>query len=125
MTIEWLAGFVDGEGCIRLGCPDKHRKAWYPELTIVQRDRAVLDRIRDFLGCGNVFGPSKCRHPFFSYKLSATSETEAVLRLLLPHLQVKQEQVEILLESLEFPPTERENFAKELSQLKKRPPCQT
>ena len=57
---EWLAGFVDGEGCFHIGI-SKHTEVKFgyqilPELTVVQhqRDIALLHRIRSFMKCGVV-----------------------------------------------------------------------
>jgi hypothetical protein len=57
---DWLAGFVDGEGCFHVGI-SKHPEVKFgyqvlPELTVVQheRDIALLHRIRTFMKCGVV-----------------------------------------------------------------------
>ena len=60
LSPEWLAGFVDGEGCFHIGI-SKHSELKFgyqilPELTVVQhqRDIELLHRIRTFMKCGVV-----------------------------------------------------------------------
>jgi hypothetical protein len=60
LTPEWVAGFVDGEGCFHIGL-QKHPEmsAGYqvlPEFVVVQheRDIAVLHALKRFFGCGVV-----------------------------------------------------------------------
>ena len=60
LDIGWIIGFVDGEGCfhVSINKQPKMSLGWQvlPEFRIVQhkRDEAVLHRIRDALGCGQV-----------------------------------------------------------------------
>ena len=58
--LEWIVGFVDGEGCFHVGI-SRHPELKFgyqilPELTVVQheRDIALLHHIRSFMQCGVV-----------------------------------------------------------------------
>ena len=57
---QWIAGFVDGEGCFHVGInPHKEMTAGYqvlPEFTVVQhqRDVQVLQALKSYFGCGVV-----------------------------------------------------------------------
>ena len=57
---DWIAGFVDGEGCFHIGVARNEELMWgfqiLPEFTVVQheRDIALLHRLRTSLGCGVV-----------------------------------------------------------------------
>ena len=60
LEAQWIAGFVDGEGCFHVGI-NKHEEmsAGYqilPEFTVVQheRDINVLYALKDFFDCGVV-----------------------------------------------------------------------
>ena len=60
LTPDWIAGFVDGEGCFHVGI-NKHpdMKFGYqilPEFTVVQhkRDIQLLHQFRSTIGCGVV-----------------------------------------------------------------------
>ena len=53
--LAWAAGFVDGEGCwyrTRNGKDDT-----YPRFTIEQVDPYALERFRDAVGVGKIYGP--------------------------------------------------------------------
>ena len=60
LTTEWIAGFVDGEGCFHVGI-NKHPEMTsgyqvLPEFTVVQheRDAKVLYALKAHFGCGVV-----------------------------------------------------------------------
>ena len=60
LDMQWIAGFVDGEGCFHVGInrQPKMTLGWQvlPEFRIVQhkRDREILNRIQSTLGIGKV-----------------------------------------------------------------------
>jgi len=67
---DYIAGFVDGEGCfalkfIRSVRHDRANKPiyfyWALEFAIILRadDKEILERIKESLGCGTVHGPNK------------------------------------------------------------------
>ena len=60
LEAQWIAGFVDGEGCFHVGINENtEMKTGYqvlPEFTVVQheRDVAVLHALKAHFGCGVV-----------------------------------------------------------------------
>jgi hypothetical protein len=53
--IEWIAGFLEGEGCFTMtGKPS-------PRIIVMGGDKDVLDRLAEWAGCGRVSGPMKTR----------------------------------------------------------------
>ena len=60
LNAQWIAGFVDGEGCFYIGINrmPKMKIGWQvlPEFRVVQhkRDIEILHRIKEKLGCGRV-----------------------------------------------------------------------
>jgi hypothetical protein len=60
LSPAWVVGFVDGEGCFFVGINRQPtmRVGWQvlPEFRVVQheRDVAILERLREFFGCGQV-----------------------------------------------------------------------
>jgi hypothetical protein len=60
LEAQWIAGFVDGEGCFHVGVnPHSDMKTGYqvlPEFTVVQheRDVQVLHALKAHFGCGVV-----------------------------------------------------------------------
>jgi hypothetical protein len=60
LDVQWITGFVDGEGCFHVGInPHKEMTAGFqvlPEFTVVQhkRDVQVLHALKSYFGCGVV-----------------------------------------------------------------------
>src|SRR3989304_6887165 len=60
LSPEWVVGFVDGEGCFFVGINRQPtmKVGWQvlPEFRVVQheRDVAILERLREFFGCGQI-----------------------------------------------------------------------
>ena len=60
LSAEWVVGFVDGEGCFFVGINRQPtmKVGWQvlPEFRVVQheRDVAILERLREFFGCGQI-----------------------------------------------------------------------
>jgi LAGLIDADG endonuclease len=58
LSADWVVGFVDGEGCFFVGInrQPSMKIGWQvlPEFRVVQheKDVAVLQRLREFFGCG-------------------------------------------------------------------------
>ena len=54
LTSQWIAGFVDGEGCFHVGYYKSGQIQ--PEFTVVQHTRSikVLYALKSFFGCGSV-----------------------------------------------------------------------
>ncbi len=64
LTSEYLAGFIDGEGCFSVSIhPNPNAKFWWiidPDFTINQHKQSqdFLKRIQKFLGCGKIYEKS-------------------------------------------------------------------
>ena len=73
LTPEYLAGFVDGEGCFSVSIhPHKNsRWGWVidPDFTINQhyRSRELLERIQKFFGCGKIYSKSPDKSNVLTY----------------------------------------------------------
>ena len=96
----YIAGFFDGEGHCRIQTYKRNNGREYQRLiaTITQVDRTVLDKIVEYVGCGQVVskfdkrakanGWKECHEAVFT-DLSARK----LLVLIEPYLIVKKEQV--------------------------------
>ena len=69
---EYVAGFIDGEGCFELGISQSHtaklRYGWRPRVrfSITQNHKGTLMLIQEFFGCGHVDKhPHTARHDFY------------------------------------------------------------
>ena len=61
ITIGWIVGYIDGEGCfsVSLNKNETTSTGWqvFPEFVVTQGEKSIntLQLIRKFFGCGNVF----------------------------------------------------------------------
>ena len=96
----WLAGFIDGEGCIRLDSEEFNPQ---PRISVANTDRAVLEEIQRREG-GNVFDvgtPRRSNHKQgYEWRLYQVEPIRALLERLRPHLRVKQAEAWLVLEFL-------------------------
>jgi len=80
---HYVSGFVDGEGCFAI-CIGKHRTLKTEteiklefEIELVEEDRRILERIREALGCGNIYTLDYDRYgwrPHVKYKVQKLSD---------------------------------------------------
>ena len=88
LTIGWLVGFVDGEGCF--SCPVFQNRTmtlgWQvqPAFVVVQGEssRGVLEEMARFFGCGNVYANRRHdnhREDLFRYNVSRFGDLRDVI----------------------------------------------
>lgn len=103
--IIYLAGLIDGEGCIgaynvRSKSDVKRAQNYVVNLRVVMKTPKAIKLLHEvFGGCLNVYsnkGPGKLG-PYFSWQLRA-SKCVAALKELLPHLLEKKDQAETAIE---------------------------
>jgi len=99
----YLAGFVDGEGCMSAGKSERgNGTTYYCRLVISNTNKDILDYIRTKLGAGSIslYAEKKGWKPSYSYAVSQNEASEA-LRRIYPYLKIKWRQAEILLEIMD------------------------
>lgn len=103
-SIEWAAGFMDGEGCIHVTRARNAGKAgpsWRLGVSITQNHRPTLEHFHAGMGVPGHIYPTKQR-PYHSKQPYALNYTGAaamtVIALLLPHLVRKHAQAMAALE---------------------------
>lgn len=99
LNLAWAAGFIDGEGCIRIvkGSTRKQTDRYYLQLTVVQTELEPLKKMKDMFQCGTIFTvPRKNpKHkPLSTWKVQ-TRAAENVIKAVLPYLIVKRKQAEV------------------------------
>jgi len=94
----WIAGFFDGEGCVRITLENvQKRKSRHSLLyaSISNTDRRPLDWIKD--QCGGYLHPVGSRLKVCWQLELGSARAERFLRAIRPYLQVKDMQVDIAL----------------------------
>lgn len=106
----WLAGFVDGEGCIGFDKMSSKKDFHNPHITITNCHKPTIERIVDILSSFGircwVVSPI-CRRKTgwkqdWSVVVRGLRRTKPFLELLLPHLFTKQKQAEAVLEFINY-----------------------
>lgn len=105
MDIQYIAGFFDGEGSVKL---PRNTTCVNTGLSIVNTDRLVLEKIKEFLGCGVIYNhgiPKKWgKKPIFSFQIKKRHDVIETLQKMLPYLEVKHASGQKLLEFLTSKP---------------------
>lgn len=98
ITLQWLAGFFDGEGCIGLHKGGSRSTAnYHPRATITNTDLPTLKAIQVQYG-GTIHEATKKGSTKPCWILAWSNQKAlAFLRLISPHLIVKKSQAEVLL----------------------------
>jgi hypothetical protein len=117
ISIEWLAGFFDGEGCVILTpcSPNGTVKYYGPRLCIAQKDRQLLKDIQaDYGGSLHRKGSHDCSSLVWS-----GGNAIALAEMLLPHTRAKTEQLRVLITAVVKPSRDRAEEAELLKALKR------
>lgn len=120
MSIEYLAGFVDGEGCISLGIKRQPRTlkngekvvyySWTAHMTVSNTHKDILDKLCDEWEVGRV-NISRTTHFLRERGLNVKeawvwviepNDMRILLPKLAPFLVVKQKQAYLLIEALKL-----------------------
>jgi hypothetical protein len=97
--LAWAGGLYDGEGCASLTPHRTHEGHFSPEVAVTQSGVTrpqVLERLRDFVGCGRIYGPYEqegANLPVYRWKAAAHRDVEYSLYVLAPWIgSVKRDQ---------------------------------
>lgn len=95
MNKAWLAGFIDGEGCIQFG---KQKRGIFPRILIVHTNKEILEEIRNIY-TGDIQSKRTKEHWKTShfYRLAWTKAIE-LLRDVYPYLKLKKQNADIIFE---------------------------
>jgi LAGLIDADG endonuclease len=99
----YLAGLVDGEGCIAINRSADSRYvegfAYYPRVTVAMCDREPLEYYKVLTGFGALNSKPSYKKgwtPIHQWTVS-TRQAEKLLKMIYPYLKIKREQAQIFL----------------------------
>lgn len=113
ITWQWLAGFYDGEGCLNLTHnKSKRLTAFSPQIDLVNTNQPAMELIISFLEAHEipVYVNKSKKHARFhrdsgrshkqrmTIRIARMKSVKRFLEYLKPHLVLKREQAELLLE---------------------------
>lgn len=127
MSLEYLAGFFDGEACIRGALQPSG--ALVISINISLKNPIPLVKLKTHFGVGTIALYPQCP-PYKYYTFTAYSQNaQIILTELLPYLIVKREEAELALEALQYSrdlsQVHHERLIEifnQLRQIKRRPP---
>lgn len=106
MNDDYLAGFIDGEGCFHIGAMGNKRWDGSPYihcvLQISNTNHKIIDEIRDYIDYGVVGVQTTRSNRKVAYQLQIASKLVLVplLKRLIPKLRIKRANAELMLEFL-------------------------
>lgn len=111
MSLEYLAGFFDGEACIRATL--QKSGALSIAVSITQKNPVPLHKLQQYFNVGTVGlypqMPPYRHYTFFAYAKNA----QVILEGLLPYLIVKREEAELALQALQIQRNDWGSFSDE------------
>jgi len=122
--IAYIAGFVDGEGCIRLKRANQGGNSYYVTLQITNSNEDILEFIRQLFGGQIGFQEKASNKVIYQYRLTS-AEAVGALKLLYPFLREKRTQAHMAILFQEnkdkLTPEAKYRLFSDLMEIKKRP----
>jgi len=94
MNIAYIAGFFDGEGCVRIKKASQGGNSYYIWVAITNSNKAILDFVMNIFG-GSVRQAEKTVNKTVYHYLITSSEAIDMLKVLLSFLREKKQQAEL------------------------------
>lgn len=120
--IAYIAGFFDGEGCIRLKHANQGGNSYYVWVAITNSNRLILDEVVELFG-GNVRKAEKTVNKIVYHYLITASEAVDFLKTIIQFLKEKKEQAELAIAFHEtkalLTPEAKANYAAIMSRMKR------
>ena len=91
---HWLAGVVDGEGCIRVA---KFHNSYGAQILIGGMHKEFIERVRDIVGVGSIRKQDKGNGTAFYNWSASYLDAEAVIKSIYPLLLVKKPEAKVAL----------------------------
>ena len=92
--VAYIAGFFDGEGCIRIKHANQGGNSYYIWVAITNSNKTILDYIANLFG-GSVRKAEKRTNKWIYHFLITSSEAVDMLKTILGFLKEKREQAEL------------------------------
>jgi len=110
ISLEYMAGFFDGEGCIKISREKNHSRFTYRlRIGIGQKDRSILIRIKQAYG-GIVVACYDKRYNKTYYEWDTSAQRAfQILKQIYPYLQLKKLQAKLAIEFQEIVHNYRKN----------------
>jgi intein-encoded DNA endonuclease-like protein len=103
LSPQYIAGFLDGEGCFSLTWRggNGQRRRLQAVIVVGSTNREVLEKIRETLHVGSIYEKrrkTKGGRTFYTLFISGNDALRQIIPIFLPYMVVKKHQAELLLE---------------------------
>ena len=120
--IAYIAGFFDGEGCIRIKKASQGGNSYFIWLAITNSNKSILEFVKDIFG-GQIRKAERTPNKtIYHYNLSSSEATD-MLKVLLGFLKEKKAQAELAIKfhqiKEKLSPEKKEEYYIKISELKK------
>jgi hypothetical protein len=102
--LAYIAGMIDGEGCLRIYNPtnnDGYNRKSQTILTIANTNKEVLEWIKNKLDCGNIYVREHNNpkwKPVYNLRIASRLQIIKILKKIKPYIIIKKEKLKELLE---------------------------
>lgn len=93
--IGYLAGIIDGEGCIQLRDNHNKGKRFYPRVTVKMTDLDVLEKCQQITGAGiinTIKNVPEGHKPQWRWEINKQADAAAVLMMIFPLVSERRKQ---------------------------------
>jgi len=120
--VAYIAGFFDGEGCVRIKRANQGGNSYYITATITNSNKAILEYIKDIFGGKVRQAEKKANRVIYHYELTS-AEAVDMLKTLMGFLREKRPQAELAVDfhniKEHLKPEQKENMYQQMCNLKK------
>ncbi len=120
--VAYIAGFFDGEGCVRIKRANQGGNSYYITATITNSNKAILEYIKDIFGGKVRQAEKKANKVIYHYELSS-AEAVDMLKTLMGFLREKRPQAELAVDfhniKENLKPEQKESMYQQMCNLKK------
>lgn len=120
--IAYIAGFFDGEGCVRIKQSNQNENSYYIIAHITNSNRAILEHVQDLFGGAIRKVEKKVNKTTYSWCITS-AEAVDFLETLSPFLREKLEEARLAIryhaEKGNLKPEEKASWARVMSEMKK------
>lgn len=105
VNLDYIAGFFDGEGSGHMLVIQRRTILGFtlrPRFTITQKNKEVLEVIRDYLGFGKVRQAPSHRNHVWTLYINDMPNCRAFAEMMIPRCFVKKPQTEIILKAIKL-----------------------
>ena len=92
--LGWIAGFIDGEGCITIGSQTGYNTLL---LQVVNSKLDILQGLQAFFGVGSIHKHSSANLQLWNWAVTSRGAT-MILKRLLPYFRAKNEEASLALD---------------------------